>query len=106
MTEEQADEIRKYLAGKELEHLVDLPGWQVALEMLASYPNQASAALMSMAPGDPRVPNTHAAVSVLTDLYNKFIRDVANAVEAAKTTPVLVSQAFKRMSPAPVEMSA
>lgn len=105
MSEEEANEIRMYMVGRELAHIVDLPGWQVALEMLAGYANKASEDLIRMAPGDPRVPNTHAAASALADLYRKFIQDVANAVEMSDKAPDLVRVAYTRLSPAPPEMS-
>lgn len=106
LSEEQKNEIRLYTYGRELAHLVDLPGWQVALEMLAGYANKATEDLIHLAPGDARVPNTHAAASALTDLYRKFIQDVATAVESASNTPDLVKVAYSRLSPAPPEMSA
>lgn len=106
LSEEQKQEIRLYTFGRELAHMVDLPGWQVALEMLADYANNASATLISLAPGDARVPNAHAAASALTSLYKNFIRDVATAVESASKTPDLVRLAYSRLSPAPPEMSA
>jgi hypothetical protein len=77
---DEADEIIQYGKGRELAHLVNDPGWLVALEMLRGYVESATRSLVGLPPGHPDVVAAHAAASAVTDLYTKFIQDVDQAV--------------------------
>lgn len=93
LTEEEAAEVDLWEQGRELQHLVNLPGWDVALKMLASYAQHANDDLLSLAPGNPAVPQAHAAAAALRDLYVKFIQDVQNAIN--QDTPAVMQAAVR-----------
>lgn len=96
LTEEEAAEIDLWEQGRELSHLVNLPGWGVALKMLASYAQHANDDLLSLEPGHPAVPQSHAAAAALRDLYLKFIQDVDAAIR--QQTPAVMQSAIHQGS--------
>lgn len=102
LTEEETAEIQGWELGSALSQLVESPGWPVALKMLSDYANKAMDDLLRLAPGDPAVPQAHAAASALRGLYTNFIHDVDAAVQNTGKAPQALSRAYRRHVSGPV----
>jgi len=76
-----------YDMGRSLRAVVHTPGWEIVLDTLKSYKDQAVEDLVALAPGDPTVPTVHAAASALSDQFSKFQQDIDRAIEFAANPP-------------------
>ena len=96
LEDEERDRITLWEKGKALQQMVSMPGWQVLLEMLQSYPVNA---LKELAAIDPRERDEVLAQQSVAyagnRIYLNFQEDVANAVLAAKKPPDFISAAIK-----------
>lgn len=103
---EDLGDIQEWNKGRALAQIVATPGWTVILEILASYPADAMRKLSSIDPKEKdEVAAQHAVFYCSSRIYNNFVEDVANAVEKARSTPRVVKQGLKAVSPAPPDLS-
>jgi hypothetical protein len=79
-TESLAEELAIYQRGQQLARIVRDPAWQIVVDTIQSYADNADADLRRLPPGDSTVPTAHAVVFALDDLAKKFNFDVQNAV--------------------------
>lgn len=77
------NDLNTYERGRQLRPLVNSPLWEILVDSLESYRDNANQELVNLAPGDPTVPTVHAAVSAIYDLVAKFQQDVHAAVNFA-----------------------
>lgn len=103
LTEEDQYDIEQYANGRELAHLATQAGWPIVLNMLKSYAEKATADLLRLAPGDPVVPQAHAAAAALNSVHATFIYDVDQAIQFSQTIPDVVRKAFGNSSGIPPE---
>lgn len=94
LTEEDQYEIEQHANGRELAHLTTQEGWQIVVNMLRSYSEKATADLLRLAPGDPHVPQAHAAAAALTAVVTTFLYDVDQAIQRGREIPDVVRKAF------------
>jgi hypothetical protein len=94
LDEQELSEIQLWEKGRQLAQIVMLPGWQVALEMLQTYPMHA---LQDLAMTDPSAKDeiaiNHSIAFVGNRILVRFQEDVAAAIEAAKQPPPAVKEA-------------
>lgn len=101
--EEQA-EIDEWNKGRQLSQIIVMPGWQVVLEMLASYAADANRRLTTTDPKDKDdVLAQHAVVFAATRIFNNFVEDVQSAVLKSRKMPETVRDGLRKVSPAPPE---
>lgn len=103
LTEEEQYEVEQWTNGKELEHMTTLPGWEIIRNMLKAYADSATEALFKLLPGDPAVPQAHAAAKMADDIKHFFDSDVQRAIDAGHTVPVFLRKAFVNSSGLPPE---
>jgi hypothetical protein len=101
---EEYSEIDEWNKGRALTQMVVLPGWQVILEMLASYAADSSRRLNATDPKNrDEVLAEHAVTFAATRIYHNFVNDVASAIEKARATPTVIKDGLRKVSPAPPE---
>ena len=81
------NELLLYERGRQLRPLIGSPAWEIAIDTLRAYKDDAVEALLNLAPGDPTVPTAHAAAAALADQFVKFQQDINLAVEFAAKPP-------------------
>lgn len=82
-----SEEIAEWQRGRELRSVVCTPSWEIICDTIRRYADAANEDLMKLAPGDPRVPQAHAAASAAEQIAINFKRDIEQAVEKSYTTP-------------------
>lgn len=88
MDQEELDrELAVYEKGRQLRAIVNTPAWEIVIDTLKAYRDEATERLLGLAPGDPVVPTAHAAASALVDQFSKFEQDIKNAVDFAAKPP-------------------
>lgn len=90
LTEDQQYEVEQWQNGRELAHLSTQAGWPIIVNMLQSYADKATQDLLRMAPGDPVVPQAHAAAAALTAVCTTFLYDVQQAIHCGQEIPDVV----------------
>jgi hypothetical protein len=102
---EEQGEIDEWNKGRALAQMVVMPGWRVVLEMLASYAANSSRKLNATDPKNrDEVLAEHAVTFAATRIYYSFLEDVGSAVEKSRTTPPVIKDGLRRVSPAPPEL--
>ena len=81
--EEIQEELDLYEKGMMLRTVVKTPVWEIIVQVLSDYKDNAVQQLVNLPPGDPTVPCAHAAASALDDQLAKFQQDVSAAIESA-----------------------
>ena len=76
-----------YERGRQLRSVVNSPVWEIVIDTLRAYKDQAEDECFALSPGDQRVLTAHAAASALRDQFVKFQQDINNAVEFAANPP-------------------
>ena len=105
LSSEEKHEINLWNKGRALNQIIVTEGWQVVLEILASYAGDATEKLVSTDPAETKeVLANHAIAFAAGRIYSNFVGDVNSAVEASRITPDCVKQGL-RAGPAPVESS-
>lgn len=95
LEDEERDRITLWEKGRHLQQMVSLPGWQVVLEMLQSYPVEALKEIVKIDPSlREEVISQHAIAFAGSRMFTLFQEDVAKAVEAAKHPPEFVREAL------------
>lgn len=87
MTDGMEQELLLYDRGRHLRQVVGSPSWEIILDTLKAYKDEAVEGLLSLSPGDPTVPTAHAAASALVDQFVKFQQDTNRALEFAANPP-------------------
>lgn len=107
LNDEERGQIELWQKGKALQQLTSVYGWEVLLEMMQSYPQDAIRQLLIVPPGDnDRVIAAHAVAYALNDFYTKFIEDVNNAIENGKAPDFVKQNVHKLRSEMPLESLA
>ena len=76
-----------YVKGRKLRKFVLDPDWDIVVQTLQDYRDKARDALIALPPGDPNVPQAHAAASATNDVFTLFQQDINNAVDFANKPP-------------------
>jgi hypothetical protein len=103
LTPEEQYEIDQWHNGRELEHLTQQPGWEIVRNMIKAYADSATKELFKLLPGDPAVPQAHAAAKMADDIRHFFDSDVQNAINAGHTVPEVLRRAHANTSGLPPE---
>ena len=77
------NELRLFETGRQLRAVVNTSAWEIVIDTLKSYKDQAIEDLVNLVPGDPTVPTAHAAASALSQQFINFQRDINNALDFA-----------------------
>ncbi len=78
-------EVAAYEKGRQLRTIMNSPGWEVLLDTLKAYRDEAADRLLDMDPGDPNVLTAHAAASALRQQFAFLQADLDNAVKVASS---------------------
>lgn len=104
LTPEEEFEVQQWQNGRELQQLVQQPGWEIIVNMLKAYSDGAAERLLGTDPGDvDEVRAAHAAAFAAYRIFNLFKQDVERAIEASKTVPDIVRFGAKKFSEVPPE---
>lgn len=104
LSEEEQFQIDQWQNGQSLADMIQHPGWEVIVNMLKSYRDEALFRLAATDPGNiDEVRTNHAVFYSAERILNNFQQDVNRAIEASKTTPFIVKDGVKRFSSAPPE---
>ena len=80
-------DLEVYEKGRQLQAVVNTPGWEIALDTLRAYRDKTSEDLLDLPIGDPSVLLAHAAQSALRQMFRNFEQDIANAIRTASKPP-------------------
>jgi hypothetical protein len=99
LNEDDRAELDLWEKGRELQSIVNTRGFEIILDTLQSYVDNANDSLIRLAPGDPAVITAHAAVSAASQLVNYFKEDINAAVEASHKSPNALKRAVAGLQP-------
>lgn len=95
LTQDERNEIEVWQKGKALAPLTGFYGWEVVMEMLRSYAEDAIQRLIVTDPGDTtNIVGFHAAAYAANKIYHNFATDVKNAID--KKTPEIMRGYVKK----------
>lgn len=77
------DDVLRYEMGRKWRAIYHSPAWELLLDTLKSYVDDADYQVRKLPPGDPSVIAAHAALSALNDMVEKFELDIKSWVEFA-----------------------
>lgn len=103
LSEEDKFEVELWERGRTLAQVINTEAYTILVATLKDYADKAVGALLKIPPGSEHVPEAHAAAYALSDLYVKFQEDIQNAVNSSMTTPAVVKNMARLMSPVPPE---
>ena len=92
LNEDDRAELDLWEKGRDLQSIVNTRGFDILLETLQTYVDNANANLISLAPGDPNVITAHAAVSAANQLVSYFKQDINAAIEASHKSPTALKR--------------
>jgi hypothetical protein len=78
--------------GRQLRMIVNTPAWEIVLDTLNSYVEDADKQVRKMLPGSPEVMAAQAALYALDNLSTKFKEDIERAVNFANNPSDEVKQ--------------
>lgn len=76
-------ELRLYEFGRTLRPVVISPAWEILVDTIKSYVEDADLQVRKLVPGDPSVVASQAALYALDQFFTKFQEDVKRAVDFA-----------------------
>ena len=80
-------QLEVYEKGRALNRFVQDPNWEIIVQVLQDYRDNARDDLIALAPGDPNVPQAHAAASATNEVFLLFQEDIKRAVDFARNPP-------------------
>ena len=80
-------QLDQYEKGRKLRKFVQDPDWELVVQVLRDYYENANDALNDLPPGHPRVMEAHAASSATKQVYVRFQEDINSAVNFANNPP-------------------
>jgi len=93
LTDEEKFEIVLWDKGRTLAPHIQTESWQIILDSIKSYVDDAAEALVIMSPGSTTLKEAHAVAYALKSFYIKFQEDIFRAVNAP--TPSVLKQALR-----------
>jgi hypothetical protein len=104
LTDEERAEVILWEKGKALSSIVGGYGWDVVLEVLKDYEESSVFKLKQIDPSQKEeVLAEHAVMYAAARIYNSFVTDVQNAVDAAQHAPASVKRGIRMLQPGPPE---
>jgi len=93
LTEEEKFELILWDRGRTLAPQVQTESWQIILDSIKSYVDDAAEALVFMSPGSTTLKEAHAVAYALKTFYIKFQEDIFRAINAP--TPQVLKHALR-----------
>jgi hypothetical protein len=93
LTDEEKYEVVLWDKGRTLAPHIQTESWQIILDSIKNYVDEAAEALVVLSPGSPTLKEAHAVAYAMKTFYIKFQEDIFRAVNAP--TPTVLKRALR-----------
>lgn len=96
VSEEEKLEAYRWARGRDLQGILNHPGYQIIIDYLLSYMEEDANNLLSSPPGDKDVTALqHAVAFASSEIYKKLRRDLDADLKISASTPDIVKEGFR-----------